>query len=435
MIAKNKKGKSFGGTVRYVLNEGHEVLEAEGVLAEDAASIIRDFAIQRSGRPEIKQPVGHIAIAFSPEDSPRMTNEFLLQLADEYKREMGIVGTQYIIVRHHNTEHPHIHIVYNRIDNDLKLISVNNDYKRNIKVCKKLKNKYGLTYGKGKEKVNRQKLTGPDKVKYQIHDEIAANLPKCRTYEELETRLRQAGITVRYKYLSGAEELPENIQGVSFEKNKTAFKGSEIDRKFSHANLKKVMGENMYEILKQIMAPTVAPEKPQTASSETRQPTPQTPASEPPRATKQMPVIFGIEITPEQNKTLRDGGYIYLENMKKEDGNGKFSAFVFLNDEKTRVFTSNENPDKMVEYGGITIRVRDKRLVEKGHITKAKMKWWGGIDYQYPFVWKDPQSNEVKHSFADPRIPKEVHEKELAEFRQKIRQRIPPKKNNGTKIR
>ena len=45
MIAKNKKGKSFGGTVRYVLNEGHEILEVEGVLAEDAASIIRDFAI------------------------------------------------------------------------------------------------------------------------------------------------------------------------------------------------------------------------------------------------------------------------------------------------------------------------------------------------------------------------------------------------------
>ena len=190
MIAKNKKGKSFGGTVRYVLNEGHEILQAEGVWVEDAPSIIRSFAIQRSGRPEIKQPVGHIPIAFSPEDAPRMTNEFMCQLAREYMEEMGIGNTQFIIVRHHDTDHQHIHIVYNRIDNDLKLISVNNDYKRNIKVCKRLKNEYGLAYGKGKEKVNRQKLTGPDKVKYQIHDEIAANLPKCRTYEELETRLR-----------------------------------------------------------------------------------------------------------------------------------------------------------------------------------------------------------------------------------------------------
>lgn len=44
MITKNKTGKSFGGCVRYVLN-------AEGVLVEDAATIIRDFAVQHSGRP------------------------------------------------------------------------------------------------------------------------------------------------------------------------------------------------------------------------------------------------------------------------------------------------------------------------------------------------------------------------------------------------
>jgi hypothetical protein len=68
-----------------------------------------------------------------------------------------------------------------------------------------LKDRHGLTYGVGKEKVNRQKLTGAEKVKYQIHDEIAANLPKCADYADLEKRLRQAGITIQYKYRSGAE--------------------------------------------------------------------------------------------------------------------------------------------------------------------------------------------------------------------------------------
>lgn len=56
-------------------------------------------------------------------------------------QEMGIKNTQFIIVRHHNSDNDHLHIVYNRIDNDLKLISVNHDYKRKIKVCKKLKDK------------------------------------------------------------------------------------------------------------------------------------------------------------------------------------------------------------------------------------------------------------------------------------------------------
>ncbi|WP_394337218.1 relaxase/mobilization nuclease domain-containing protein [Dysgonomonas alginatilytica] len=94
------KGKGFGGCVRYVMNDSHELLEAEGVFADSAKSIIRSFAVQRSGRKEIKQPVGHIPISFSLEDTARMTYDFF-QLAKEYMEEKGIKNTQYIIVRHH----------------------------------------------------------------------------------------------------------------------------------------------------------------------------------------------------------------------------------------------------------------------------------------------------------------------------------------------
>lgn len=162
MIAKNIKGKSFKGCVRYVMNDTAKLLEVEGVLAGTTEEIIRGFAMQRSGRKEIKQPVGHIPISFAPEDRERMTDAFMVLLAKEYMEEMGIKNTQYIIVRHHNSDNDHLHIVYNRIDNNLKLISVNYDYKRNIKVCKKLKDKHGLTYGKGKERVKREKLRTPD---------------------------------------------------------------------------------------------------------------------------------------------------------------------------------------------------------------------------------------------------------------------------------
>lgn len=55
---------------------------------------------------------------FAPEDKARMTKDFMLQLAKEYMMETGINNTQYIIVRHHNTENGHLHIVYNRIDNN-----------------------------------------------------------------------------------------------------------------------------------------------------------------------------------------------------------------------------------------------------------------------------------------------------------------------------
>ncbi|MDR2935917.1 MAG: relaxase/mobilization nuclease domain-containing protein [Rikenellaceae bacterium] len=454
MIAKNKKGKSFGGCVRYVMNEGAEVLAAEGVLADDAASITRDFAIQRSGRPEIKQPVGHIAVAFSPDDSPRLTNDFMLTLAHEYMTEMGIGNTQYIVVRHHNTDHDHFHIVYNRIDNDLKLISVNNDYRRNVAACKKLKDCHGLTYGTGKEKVNRPKLMGADKVKYQIHDEIAANITKCATYSELEKRLKQAGISVQYKYRRGAVESPENIQGVSFEKNGITFKGSDIDRKFSHANLSKVLQQNMNATLSRIMEPKIPsegtdtgraaiqpeqtpsrviqlskppepqkqrqstiPRQPQEAvnpSSElsrmqTQQPSIQ---PEPPRPAKKAHIIAGAQMTDEQLRMLKSGECIFVEGLEKKDGSGYFSAYLFMNDDRNRVYSSRQNPDDFVKYGKYEMCLRDKILVEKGHITRATVKWWSGGTAR-PYLWKENLGDtDYKESWSDPRAPKEQQDQE-----------------------
>lgn len=107
---------------------------------------------------------------------------------------MGIINTRYIIVRHHNTGNEHLHIVYNRIDNNLKLISVNNDYKRNIKVCKKLKDKYNLTYDEGKDRVKPMKLNNPDKIKYYIYDAVKSVLPNCKTPNDLRYNLQKIGI-------------------------------------------------------------------------------------------------------------------------------------------------------------------------------------------------------------------------------------------------
>ncbi|MDL2322849.1 relaxase/mobilization nuclease domain-containing protein [Bacteroidales bacterium OttesenSCG-928-A17] len=219
MIAKNIKGKSFKGCVSYVMNDTAKLLEAEGVLASSKQDIIRSFAMQRSGRKEIKQPVGHIPLSFAPEDKERMTDDFMIQLAKEYMEEMGIRNTQYIIVRHHNTDNEHIHIVYNRIDNNLKLISVNHDYKRNIKVCKKIKDKHGLTYGKNKERVKREKLRSPDKAKYYIHDAIKSVLPSCKNPADLRFALERYEIEIDYKFKRGTNE----IQGVSFRYENVAF--------------------------------------------------------------------------------------------------------------------------------------------------------------------------------------------------------------------
>lgn len=153
MIGKIKKGKSFGGYIRYVMGKDNaEIIAFDGVLLGNNREITDSFNYQRMLNPKIKQPVGHIALSFKPEDNPRLTNEFIAKITMEYMDLMGIKDTQ--LVRHNNTDNPHCHLVYNRIGYDGKVISSQGDYKRNEIATKKLKDKYRLTYAEDKGKTN-----------------------------------------------------------------------------------------------------------------------------------------------------------------------------------------------------------------------------------------------------------------------------------------
>jgi Relaxase/Mobilisation nuclease domain len=154
-------------------------------------------------------------------------------LAKEYLQKMKIQDTQYLIVKHRDKEHPHIHIVYNRVSNNGKTISDNFQKQRNLKVAKELTLKHGLYISPGKEKVNRQQLKGEDKIKYVLFDAIKAASKKVKNINDLKQVLAKQGIVTHLKFKSGTTE----VQGISFSKGEYKFKGSEIDRSLSYAKL------------------------------------------------------------------------------------------------------------------------------------------------------------------------------------------------------
>ena len=236
MIGKIKKGSGFKGCVNYVLSkEQATLLHAEGVLAESKQDIIRSFCMQTQMNSDLKKPVGHISLSYSAIDAPKLTDKKMIELAQEYMREMKITDTQYIIVRHQDREHPHVHIVFNRIDNNGKTISDKNDMYRNKQVCKKLKVKHGLYFANGKEQVKQHRLKEPDKTKYEIYTTVKSEIGKSKNWQQLQHHLAEKGISIHFKYKGQTDE----IQGISFSKGEYTFKGSEIDRSFSFSKLDK----------------------------------------------------------------------------------------------------------------------------------------------------------------------------------------------------
>ena len=233
MIGKIIAGASFAGTVGYVIKEQSRVLDAEGVTPPNVREMVQDFKDQTLLNPRIKNTVGHISLSFSSKDAPRMTDALMWDIAKEYMQRMGITDTQYLLVRHLDQPHPHCHLVYNRVGNNGQTISDKNIKIRNAKVCRALTEKYGLHLAPGKESVRREHLREPDKTKYEIYDAIKTSLPDCSSWNDLEFRMKERGVSMRYKYCGSTNQK----QGVLFSKNGFEFSGSKIDRQFSYSKL------------------------------------------------------------------------------------------------------------------------------------------------------------------------------------------------------
>ena len=242
MIAKIMKGSGFKGVINYILEpkKGTELIDSLGVRTDGINHIVQSFIDQTELNPRVSKVVGHISLSFSVQDSPKLNNEWMAQIAREYMEKMGIKDTQYIIGRHFDKEHPHVHIAFNRIDNNGKTISDRNDRFRSEKICKELTAKHGLYFADGKEKVKEHRLKEPDKTKYEIYQTLKAEITRCRDWKTLLSHLKMQDIDVRFKYKGNSQE----VQGIIFEKNGYLFNGSKVDRSFSYSKIDFALQQN-----------------------------------------------------------------------------------------------------------------------------------------------------------------------------------------------
>ena len=255
MIAKIIQGTDFNGVINYMLNKPDDkakVLAATGVRIASANDIAHDFNLQASMRPNVQKAVCHTILSFSANDAERLTDAMMVKIANEYLLQMGYADTQSLIVRHSDRQHPHLHICINRIGNDGKTISDRNEKYRSTKICRELTERYGLTIGEGKQKVNRSRLRGEDKLRYEIFDAIKAVLPQSKKWKGFIAGLEQQDITTRFKTKGNTDV----VQGIIFVKDGCSFSGSKIDRSCSFARLNETLNQNsqqqQYEQLAQV---------------------------------------------------------------------------------------------------------------------------------------------------------------------------------------
>lgn len=256
MIAKIKTRVDFGGIVNYANDQKNKkkcatLLAHEGVCAISNKLIADSFCLQASMRPKVKSPVKHVSLAFSSQDISRFPDNgegdaLMVEIAKKWMEQMGIRNTQYIIARHHDTKHPHCHLVFNRIDNEGNLISDSNERIRNAKVCRALTKEYGLYFAPKNSKARNKSRLRPHQLrKYNLRSSVLDARANSHSWNDFFSILKGLGIDMRFNHAENSDK----IRGISFSQDEYSMAGSKLDRDLSFNSLCATLGNVAAELI------------------------------------------------------------------------------------------------------------------------------------------------------------------------------------------
>lgn len=244
MIAKAIKGKGFRGAIAYDLQKGKSILLDSNMSAREKGSVnafAKEFGAIRALRPQLKKAVCHVSISLHPDE--HLSDSDWCKVAQTWLTDMGFTDNQYIVSRHTDTKHPHIHILVNRIRLDGSVVSDSQDYKRQEAVMRKLEKEFGLMQVKNSKEVEK---SSPKKgeleqairrhepsVRMLLQEIISNTLTKPMSLQEFTDKLQKNNVEIKLNQASTG-----TISGISFSMNGVSFKGSKLGKGYTWNALK-----------------------------------------------------------------------------------------------------------------------------------------------------------------------------------------------------
>jgi hypothetical protein len=247
MTADQVKGKSFRGALRYNLekveNKVAEVLDMSfSKLSENR--IMKEVRMVRMQRPNLQKYFYHTSLNFPVHEN--LSNDAMLKIAHEYLEQNGFTQHQYMIVRHYDADHPHLHVLVNRIGYDGSVVSDSQDYARSEKVIRGLEQKYGLTEvvssREAKEKaltkneLEMMQRTGAPSAKIQLQVILKDLTRHPLTAEQFIKGLEAKGVNVLFNQASTGF-----VSGISYGYAGLLFKGASLGNAYKWSAIKNVI--------------------------------------------------------------------------------------------------------------------------------------------------------------------------------------------------
>lgn len=279
MIGKVLKNSSFERTLRYVSSKPGARMIGGNMAGRDFSELLREFWVARRLRRDVNRPVYHISLSLPHQDS--LDDDSFSVLADRYlaamillsKRELlgdldfvqhglqadsapfqafkdklqGFLEEElpcypYVVFRHSDRTHQHIHIVSSRINLlSGEVVSDSFDYYRSQKVIRFLELEFGLTQlssswdvGRRSQTISQlERLSAGTPVMTRLQRLLDEVFEQSSTLSESIDKLLESGVSVSLNRLKGGK------WGISYGLNGVVFPGYRLGNKYSLNGVKK----------------------------------------------------------------------------------------------------------------------------------------------------------------------------------------------------
>ena len=245
MIGKIKKGKSFAGLTKYILEKEKAELLSTNLAGTTPQDFYRQLGVTRQLNPRVQFPVSHISISFASGERPQ--RERLQQIVEGTLAGMGFDKNLYFAAIHNDRNHFHLHIAASRIHRDGECVSDWYDKRRLEKTLRNLEQQFDLAPVPCSWEVSRSApSTGqkrrmmreqqeferglrdgpPDKSMVEkIQDAIDATVQPGMTITQFLNELDTAGVEAKVKVTGEGI-----VQGISYSIDGVAFPGGKLGR-------------------------------------------------------------------------------------------------------------------------------------------------------------------------------------------------------------
>jgi hypothetical protein len=243
MIAKAVKGKGFRGALNYDLTHEKGYLLDTNMSADKPRELAAEFGEIRRLRPNLNKAVLHVSLSAAQDE--KLTDEQWREIGREYLRGMGLDNNQYVMTRHTDTEHEHIHILANRIRFDGEVTTDSHDYRRQEVLMRKIEKDYELQQlepsleaqrkAPTKDEIECAIRTGEPSTRQQLQQLCDGAAKDCQSMSQYIDRLEHVGVqVVPVLQLEG-----EKLSGLSYTLDEVTMKGSDLGRGYTPSGLNK----------------------------------------------------------------------------------------------------------------------------------------------------------------------------------------------------